>query len=68
MTINDVMNKLNVDKATAYGFLRFLETKGLVVASGTEKTPGAKGKGLKVYQFSDSAPSDLAGLVTTLSK
>jgi DNA-binding PadR family transcriptional regulator len=67
MTIQDVAEKYNVDKAVAYGLLKFLELKGFVVANGTKRTPGVKGKGSKLYQWSDSAAADFANLVKTLS-
>ncbi len=67
MTIQDVMTKLNVDKATAYGFLKFLEAKGVAKGNGHQKNPGVKGKGLKLYELSDSAGSDLAGFMKTLT-
>lgn len=68
MTINDVMEKLNLDKNTAYGFLKFMEKKGLVKGKGHQREPGVRGKGLKLYELSASAASDLAGFLATLNQ
>lgn len=67
MTLTDIATKLGVDKTVAYGLVRFLEAKSLILATGTKRQPGAKGKGAKVYTLSDSANVDLQSLFAKLS-
>jgi hypothetical protein len=68
MTVLDVMDKFNVDKPTAHGFIKFLEIKDLIVVSGSIKKAGVKGKGIYQYAFADNAADKLCRLLNTLAE
>lgn len=51
VTIKLVAKKLNIEYAIAQGIVKFMEIKQLAKEIGVEKTPGAKGKGSKLYEI-----------------
>jgi hypothetical protein len=67
MTIFDIMSHFKVDKPTAYGLIKFLEAKKLIVVAGSIKKPGVKGKGTYRYAFAENAPEKIRQLFNLLT-
>lgn len=68
MTIDEVATKLNVSRVIAYGFVRFLEQKGLVTTTGGKRPPGTRGKAPKVYALKADAAAELTDLLKDFVK
>lgn len=49
MSTQELAEKLDVDKTTAYGLIKFLCSVGAAEKSGTRKTHGKRGKGESLY-------------------
>lgn len=66
MTINvdRFAEMTGVDKAKAYGFLRFLEDKGLIKAE--NEATGRKGKPRRVYHVNQDTWTNLANFLSTV--
>lgn len=67
MSIDELAQKLGVDSAVAYGFVRFLEAKRWVATVGAKKEPGARGKGKKLYALRPGAPKELCDLMASFT-
>lgn len=66
MTVDQIAQKFGVDKTTAYGLVRFLEKKGLLVTAGTTRKEGARGKGSTLYTVAVGAQASLEELFRPL--
>ena len=61
-TVQEIADKLGLDKTVAYGLVKFLVKAGALEPAGERKLPNAK-KGSVVYATCDGAP---AKVVTAL--
>lgn len=50
-TVDQVATMFGVEKQVAYGFLKFLATKGLIDTDKETREPGQKGKSATLYKF-----------------
>lgn len=66
MTVDDIGTKLGVDKTVAYGLVRFLEAKGVLVVDGTTRKEGSRGKGSKIYKPVEGADDLMSELFKPL--
>lgn len=66
-TTDTLSQALGVERAIGYGFLRFLEAKGLVENLGVRKVEKQKGKGPTYFRLKPGADQTLAHLLGPLS-
>lgn len=68
LTITDIANTLNVDRAVAYGLVHFMEVKGYLKPTTTKKLPHQKGKPASLYSIGDDELALMVGdLATSLA-
>lgn len=58
-TVEDIAQRLGVDKDAAYNFVRACIAFGVCAQNGTKPPPGGKGKGTYLYTFKAEAPNVL---------
>ena len=68
ITVQELAEKLSVEKDVAYGLVRYLEKRGHVTRVGSRKPEGGKGKGTSIYRFNTATTNgiqaDLASVAT----
>jgi len=66
-TSRELATFLHVDPLVSYGFIKFLQAKGLVSLSGKKKADGAgRGKPEYLYTFAENADVGLSELLKLL--
>lgn len=58
-TVDDIAQRLGVDRDKAYAFVQACIGFGVCEKSGTKPPPGGKGKGTFLYTFKAEAPNVL---------
>jgi predicted ArsR family transcriptional regulator len=67
-TVQQFADKVKVDKQECYGFLRFLEARGVVKDAGTVRPPSGKGKGTKIYEITPETAPHITDMLSDLAK
>lgn len=67
MTVEQIAEKLGVSHKDAYGFVKFLQSKGVLSVTGSApRPPGQRGKGASVYSVSSNVETALSEIVRSL--
>lgn len=65
-TVQELADKLGIDRDLAYGLVRYLVHAKLAKFRGERPNPSGKGKGAHVYEIVDGAGKRLAAIIGKL--